>query len=111
MQRKTQMKAFCLEKTIIVFAWSYFKGLGSALDVGVREDSQASSLPSEVGDGALDRESGMGGGPGVWGHAFPNQIAFLIISLISALSNRVTSSKTLVPSPYLQCLAQQFPLL
>ena len=37
--------------------------------------------------------------------------AFLIISLISALSNRVISFKILVPSPYLLFLVQQFPLL
>lgn len=37
--------------------------------------------------------------------------AFLIICLISALSNRVTSFKILVLSPYLLFLVQQFLLL
>lgn len=31
-------------------------GLGSTLDVGVREDSQVPSLPDKVGDDALHRE-------------------------------------------------------
>lgn len=87
------------------------KATGSVLDVGMREDSQVPSLPNRVGDGALHRESSMSGGPGVGAMPSLTGPVFLTISLISALSNRVTSFKILVPSPCFLFLVQQFLLL